>query len=68
MSMPRGHLSQETRLQIQITKLTKTVEQLRATVKELKGTLKAKDREIAELKARLEEKEMQHKQIGRAHV
>lgn len=64
MSMPRGQLSQETRLQIQITKLTNTVQQLRATVKGLKGTLKAKDREIAELKARLEEKEMQRKQLA----
>src|SRR5215467_8559214 len=62
--MPRGQLSQEARHQIQITKLTKTIEQLQATVKELKGTLKAKDREIAELKARLEEKEMQRKQLA----
>ncbi len=62
--MPRGRLSKEVRLQIQVTRLTKSVKELRDTVKELRSEIKAKDRKIKELESKLEEKELQRKQLS----
>lgn len=59
----RGYLSKETRLQISVTKLKKAVSGLREKMTELVRSNKEKDRRIAELEARLEDKEAQRKHL-----
>lgn len=62
--MPRGQLSKEARLHIQVTRLTKSVESLHAANKELRNVLREKNKEIAILTAKLEEKESQRKELS----
>src|SRR3989344_8744402 len=59
----RGHLSTETRLQISVTRLEKSVVVLRSTVKELVLQLNEKDRKISELEAKFVDKESQRKEL-----
>ncbi len=63
--MPRGKLSKEARLHIQVTRLTKSVALLRIENKELHKALSLKNQEIDMLRAKLEEKEMQRKELSR---
>lgn len=59
----RGHLAKEVRLQISITRLHKGISALREKVAELTRSNKEKDRKIAELEARLQDKEAQRKEL-----
>jgi transposase len=59
----RGHLSKETRLEISVTRLKKSVETLRLTNKAQAKQLKEKDRTIAELQKKLIDKEGQRKEL-----
>lgn len=59
----KGHLSKEIRLQISITRLKKGMHKLREEVFELIRSNKEKDRKIAELEAKLEDKEFQRKEL-----
>jgi transposase len=61
--MPRGQLSKEDRLRIQVTRLTNIGKNLRASLKELRSQLKAREKEIIALKAKLEDKEAQRKHL-----
>lgn len=61
--MPRGILSNETRLQIRVTKLQNSVLNLQKTVKELLRSNKEKDRTIALLHSKLHDKESQRKEL-----
>ena len=61
--MPRGMLSQEDRLRIQVTKLTTSVARLRSENHELKLGIKQRDQKIAALEARLQDKESQRRQL-----
>lgn len=57
----RGALTREQRLEISVTKLTSSNDRLRADVLALRQELKTKDRRIANLEAKLEDKEQQRK-------
>lgn len=59
----RGYLTKETRLGISITRLKASVVKLRLQVKELTHKLKEKDRIIAKLEAKLQDKESQRKEL-----
>lgn len=61
--MPRGQLSKGTLLQIQVTKLKKGILKLRSLVHDLQHTIKVQEKEIGVLKAKLEDKEAQRKQL-----
>lgn len=61
--MPRGHLSKEILLQIQVTKLKKGILKLRSLVHGLRSIIKTQEKEIVSLKAKLEDKETQRKQL-----
>lgn len=61
--MPRGQISKEVRLQIQVTRLTKSVTKLRSELIRLNRIIKEKDQEIVALKSKLEDKEAQRKQL-----
>lgn len=59
----RGYLSQETKLQISVTRLKNGALKLRLKIAELVRLNKEKDRRISELEARLEDKEAQRKHL-----
>lgn len=59
----RGHLSKETRLEISVTRLKKSVETLRLTIKEMRKRDKEKDRTITLLEKKLIDKEGQRKEL-----
>lgn len=59
----RGHLTKETRLEISITRLKKSVRELRLLVTTQTKQLKEKDRTIAELRKKLVDKEGQRKEL-----
>ena len=59
----RGHLSRETRLEINLTRLRGSVSKLRLKIRDLTQKLKEKDHRIAELEAKLEDKEGQRKEL-----
>lgn len=59
----RGQLSVENRLRINVTRLKNNAVRFRSTIKDLKGIIKEKDRKIAELEARLIDKEAQRKEL-----
>jgi transposase len=61
--MPRGILSNETRLQIRVTRLQNSVVNLKKTVRELLQSNKEKDRTIALLHLKLHDKESQRKEL-----
>ena len=58
-----GHLSRETRLEVSIKRLKTSVLNLRLKVSDLTKQLKEKDRRIAELESKLENKEVQRKEL-----
>ena len=58
-----GQLSQEIRLQISVTRLKKGTQKLREKVAELLHSIKEKDRRIADLEAKLIDKESQRKEL-----
>ena len=59
----RGYLRREIRLQISVTRLKNITKKLREKVSELVRLNKEKDRKIAELEARLQDKEAQRKHL-----
>ena len=59
----RGQLSREIRLQIVVTKLRNNVKRYHLKIKEQADLLKEKDRKIAELVAKLTNKESQRKEL-----
>ncbi|MDZ4285982.1 MAG: IS66 family transposase, partial [Candidatus Sungbacteria bacterium] len=59
----RGYLTKETRLQINITRLKNGTKRLQEKVIELTRSNKEKDRKIAALEARLQDKEAQRKEL-----
>lgn len=61
--MPRGQLSPEDRLRQLVTRLKNNAERYKATIKELRATVAAKQKEIAALNIRLEDKEAQRRQL-----
>lgn len=61
--MSRGNLDKKTRLQISITKLKQSVQKLREKVTLLVQSNEEKDKKIAELEAKLSDKESQRKEL-----
>lgn len=61
--MPRGQLSIEDRLHIQVTRLKQGIARRDMTITELRTTLALREQEIATLKEKLEDKESQRKQL-----
>lgn len=61
--MPRGNITKETRLQISVTKLQKGIKKLQERIIELTRINKEKDQKIAELEAKLQDKESQRKEL-----
>ena len=59
----RGHLSREIRLQIRVTRLKQSTQKLREKIAELVRSNQAKDRQIADLEAKLVDKESQRKEL-----
>lgn len=59
----KGYLSREIRLQISVDRLKKSNDILRLQIKELMTKIKEKDRHIAELEVKLEDKEAQRKEL-----
>jgi len=59
----RGHLSKETRLEITVARMKKSAESYRLKIAEQKKLLKQKDKRIAELEAKLIDKESQRKEL-----
>lgn len=59
----RGHLTREIRLQISVTRLKKGTKKLRQKIAELVQLNKEKDRKIAELEAKLIDKEAYRKEL-----
>ena len=59
----RGHLSTEVRLQISVTRLKQSVERCRLKIKQQAVLMKEKDKKIAELEAKLVDKESQRKEL-----
>lgn len=59
----RGNLTKETRLGISVTRLKASVVKLRLQVKELTLQLKERDARIAQLTAKLEDKDSQRKEL-----
>lgn len=62
-TMPRGKLSKEVRLQIVVTKFKKTVERLKTALMISEEKNREKDKIIAELQTKLEDKEAQRKEL-----
>lgn len=59
----RGYLSKETRLGISVTRLKGSIAKLHFQIKELTQKLKEKDKTIAQLQAKLQDKENQRKEL-----
>jgi len=59
----RGQLSRENRLQITVTRLKNNTVRYQSVIVELKAIVKQKDKKIAELEAKLMDKEAQRKEL-----
>jgi transposase len=62
--MSKGQLSQETRQEQSITRLKNSVRELREIIAEKDVVIAAQEREINELKEKLQDKELQRKQLA----
>jgi transposase len=62
--MPRGQLSKESRLQQLVTRLTNSNRKLHQLIAELKNTIKFTDKKISELENKLQDKELQRRQLA----